>query len=301
VTEELALLAAIVANPKEDAPRLVYADWLDENGQPERAEFIRVQIELAKIPDPPVDTTAGLRAAARKQQLAALLAWKSEWRGRYYDLRARQQQLLADPHNFVDWTPSVMHTGSRAGIRYETGRTVGLFGNGFESATFTRGFVSHVTCTAADWLTHADSLAWVPGATKGCPECEGDGTALALECGRCRIKSPPTRAEYTISLCCGANVEHADCAACSGSGRVPRPFPATAQPIERVTLTTWPDVMTMYAVFRRAGMGDSPGNVIARWKQAFETCWPGIVFELPGEVLAGRPGAPFATPPASVH
>lgn len=51
--------------------------------------------------------------------------------------------------------------------------------------------------------------------------------------------------------------------------------------LERVTLTTWPYVMTMYAVFRRAGMGDSPGNVIARWKQAFETCWPGIVFELP--------------------
>jgi uncharacterized protein (TIGR02996 family) len=76
------LLRAICENPAEDAPRLVYADWLDENGQPERAEFIRVQIELAKIPDPPVDTTAGLRAAARKQQLAALLAWKSEWRGR---------------------------------------------------------------------------------------------------------------------------------------------------------------------------------------------------------------------------
>jgi hypothetical protein len=26
----------------------MYADWLQENGQPERAEFIRVQIELAK-------------------------------------------------------------------------------------------------------------------------------------------------------------------------------------------------------------------------------------------------------------
>jgi uncharacterized protein (TIGR02996 family) len=41
-----ALLRAVVANPDDDAPRLVYADWLDEHGDPDRAEFIRIQIEL---------------------------------------------------------------------------------------------------------------------------------------------------------------------------------------------------------------------------------------------------------------
>src|SRR5262245_43545193 len=45
---DAALLAAIRAAPKDDAPRLVYADWLDERGQPEWAEFIRVQCELAR-------------------------------------------------------------------------------------------------------------------------------------------------------------------------------------------------------------------------------------------------------------
>jgi uncharacterized protein (TIGR02996 family) len=45
-----ALFRAICEQPWEDTPRLVYADWLDENGQPERAEFIRLQIELAAIP-----------------------------------------------------------------------------------------------------------------------------------------------------------------------------------------------------------------------------------------------------------
>jgi uncharacterized protein (TIGR02996 family) len=44
-----ALLAAVIANPDDDTPRLVYADWLDENGQAERAEFIRLQIEQARI------------------------------------------------------------------------------------------------------------------------------------------------------------------------------------------------------------------------------------------------------------
>jgi uncharacterized protein (TIGR02996 family) len=41
-------LEAILADPDDDAVRLVYADWLDEHGQPERAEFIRVQVERAR-------------------------------------------------------------------------------------------------------------------------------------------------------------------------------------------------------------------------------------------------------------
>jgi uncharacterized protein (TIGR02996 family) len=41
--------AEVRERPDDDAPRLVYADWLEDNGDPERAEFIRVQIELARI------------------------------------------------------------------------------------------------------------------------------------------------------------------------------------------------------------------------------------------------------------
>jgi uncharacterized protein (TIGR02996 family) len=46
MTDEEALLAAIIAAPDDDLPRLVYADWLDEHGQPDRSEFIRVQCRL---------------------------------------------------------------------------------------------------------------------------------------------------------------------------------------------------------------------------------------------------------------
>lgn len=49
MSDERALLAAIWEHPHEDTPRLMYADWLQENGQPERAEFIRVQCELAQF------------------------------------------------------------------------------------------------------------------------------------------------------------------------------------------------------------------------------------------------------------
>lgn len=46
--DEAALLAAIRATPEEDTPRLASADWLDEHGNPDRAEFIRVQCRLAR-------------------------------------------------------------------------------------------------------------------------------------------------------------------------------------------------------------------------------------------------------------
>jgi uncharacterized protein (TIGR02996 family) len=42
-----ALLRAIVRHPGDDTPRLVYADWLDENGRAEEAEFLRGQCRLA--------------------------------------------------------------------------------------------------------------------------------------------------------------------------------------------------------------------------------------------------------------
>jgi uncharacterized protein (TIGR02996 family) len=41
------LWRAILDDPDDDAPRLVYADWLDEHGDADRAEFIRTQIALA--------------------------------------------------------------------------------------------------------------------------------------------------------------------------------------------------------------------------------------------------------------
>jgi uncharacterized protein (TIGR02996 family) len=51
---EESFLQDILANPEDDAPRLVYADWLEETGalesQRARAELIRVQCELERLP-----------------------------------------------------------------------------------------------------------------------------------------------------------------------------------------------------------------------------------------------------------
>lgn len=44
-----AFLRAIVENPADDTPRLVYADWLDEHDELDRAGFIRVQTDAGVL------------------------------------------------------------------------------------------------------------------------------------------------------------------------------------------------------------------------------------------------------------
>jgi uncharacterized protein (TIGR02996 family) len=46
-----ALLMAIRENMEDNLPRLAYADWLEEHGEPELAEFIRVECRLSTMPD----------------------------------------------------------------------------------------------------------------------------------------------------------------------------------------------------------------------------------------------------------
>ncbi|MBY0460193.1 MAG: TIGR02996 domain-containing protein [Gemmataceae bacterium] len=71
---EAALLAAIAANPEEDTPRLVYADYLDERGDKlaaARAEFIRLQVMLYRAP---ADTLEVRVARTRANGLLELFA-----------------------------------------------------------------------------------------------------------------------------------------------------------------------------------------------------------------------------------
>ena len=74
---EAALLRAIAAHPDEDTPRLVYADYLDEQGGPSgaaRAEFIRLHVRADRLPaDHPDRKVVGPRI----DQL--LSAWDTVW------------------------------------------------------------------------------------------------------------------------------------------------------------------------------------------------------------------------------
>lgn len=65
MTDRDALLAAILANPDEDTPRLMFADWLKDNGEPDRGELVRLQVEAAHA-EPFGPTARELGAAAQR-------------------------------------------------------------------------------------------------------------------------------------------------------------------------------------------------------------------------------------------
>jgi uncharacterized protein (TIGR02996 family) len=77
MTPAQAFLADIRDNFDDDTPRLIYADWLEDHDDAERAALIRAQCELARLrEDDP-------RCPALRQQASALLqANKTVWLGR---------------------------------------------------------------------------------------------------------------------------------------------------------------------------------------------------------------------------
>lgn len=172
-------LAQVVAHPDDDGPRLVAADWLDERGDP-RGEFIRVQVELARMP--------------AYEYICLDLDWSDAGHSddcrRAVALRKRSQDLLDDhwarwTHDtFDDLAPDVgVSTGGddlhvtlygRPGRRDE----IGDF-----RCEFRRGFVEQATVTTADFLRHADALRAAAPLRRvrltTWPECEQTRTAGA--------------------------------------------------------------------------------------------------------------------------
>jgi uncharacterized protein (TIGR02996 family) len=67
-------LDAILAAPDDPAVRLVYADWLDEHGEPERAEFLRTEASLSVLPE-----NNPRRAGLLKRLRALQLTVGDEW------------------------------------------------------------------------------------------------------------------------------------------------------------------------------------------------------------------------------
>ncbi len=142
LTDRAAFLAAIRNAPDDDAPRLVYADWLSENGEEERAEFIRVQVALAAMGT----------VCDREDQDDGCHPFRVEWKcspcQRRHPLRVRERQLLTDDNgeNFRAWfgsesrfTPMVAPWDSRLRM-------------------FRRGFVESLTTDWPGWRDHGDAL-----------------------------------------------------------------------------------------------------------------------------------------------
>lgn len=127
-----AFVAAIVAEPDEDTPRLVAADFLDENGDPTRAAFIRLQVDLAQLET--FGTGWTLRAEELRRKERAYLGPRSE--------------------SALFWAAQECPEL----VRVDQTRTGGLHVEGAERLTWRRGFVDAVRCPAAEWLRHGAAV-----------------------------------------------------------------------------------------------------------------------------------------------
>jgi uncharacterized protein (TIGR02996 family) len=148
VTDGEALLATILARPADDGVRLVYADWLDENGQPERAEFVRVQVAIAQLEasEPQGKDAAfiaGYRSSLHRNESVMCAVIGGQCRC-ILCLQAREGELL----NGKGWQL----------WQDECHRIIPPGAHIPSVITFGRGFIESVTCTAADWLQHGDAI-----------------------------------------------------------------------------------------------------------------------------------------------
>jgi uncharacterized protein (TIGR02996 family) len=154
-------IAAIRADPDNDALRLQMADWFDERGESDRGEFVRVQVELAKhlsCPKEAANHRCGISAMTRKIKDGELtnLAFpgvcpRCDWIRFGQDLRRRERELLCSFGENSNWTNYAIWAGELVlGIDASV-----LVEDGW---IFRRGFVEVLRLTAADWLTHADAI-----------------------------------------------------------------------------------------------------------------------------------------------
>lgn len=149
MTDGDALLAAVIAHPDEDTPRLVYADWLDENAGPHGCDSCKGHGRVYS-PDYEESHPCGLCCGL----------------GTVYDHRAAQAE-------FIRWQIGVgvaFMRDTEGRWRYDR-RRVGLVPDGCwqqlnhflgepipRPFVVRRGFLDEVACTAADWRTHGGTL-----------------------------------------------------------------------------------------------------------------------------------------------
>lgn len=137
MSHQAGLLRAVLDAPADDAPRLVYADWLDEHGdQPERAEFIRVQVEYAALYTHLAEHGDEACPRCARGYVPSDL------------LTTRFEVPTHGPAPFArdcPWHLMGLGDDSISGPRKEWG--------------WHRGFVETMRLPAADWHTHGDMLA----------------------------------------------------------------------------------------------------------------------------------------------
>jgi uncharacterized protein (TIGR02996 family) len=153
VATQRGFIEDIVADPDDDTPRLIFADWLDEHGEEERAEFIRLQCEYAGLEPCPM---SGRCRFGTDPSRGGFGVGEGSWfcgrascvRG--FDITQRLCGLFSS-------LPSSMFAGLPGNF------VPGIYGHGMSRpadphAWLRRGFVESLTLPAEIWLAHAAAL-----------------------------------------------------------------------------------------------------------------------------------------------
>jgi uncharacterized protein (TIGR02996 family) len=148
-----ALWRGVLAKPDDDAPRLVYADWLDELGEAEHAAFIREQIELVRTP-PASQNRRAVVLDRHKRWISKLVAGRMDLLdpggvvSRVFRKRKCQVETVDDGLGLV-----LRVTRKINGCEYVNQSTVAV-----TSFNVRCGFVSGVRTTLGSFLLHVWEL-----------------------------------------------------------------------------------------------------------------------------------------------
>lgn len=138
-----ALLRRILEDPADDSARLVYADWLEEQGDADRAEFIRVQCSPCECKYSHHNRSSQCGRCQREQALLDkhVMDWMDE-----------TEELGAVGHVTIGLTPPYQHHhgGWICLARGSGGPTI--------EADFVRGFVGRIQAKSEDFMRHAAEI-----------------------------------------------------------------------------------------------------------------------------------------------
>ena len=144
MSDDDGFLATIIAHPEDDAPRLVYADWLEERGDEvsvARSEFIRVQCELAAYP----------KAGSQIRTASGMEFIRPGWEA----LRRRERELLESNVAWASKFASVFHPNKPT----TPGGWYGYGGCGLGVTwDWHRGFIDSVTLRFNDFERNAFAM-----------------------------------------------------------------------------------------------------------------------------------------------
>ena len=161
-TIEDKLLEDVIAYPDDDGPRLILADWWEENGQEERAEFVRIQCDLSQFDEYRFPDCHHCNIDSGHVWCSALARGLNYW----MILRQREKELL--DASGQDWLLPLarvlgvpLSPGRYKGSRYRyIGTRMLTWGEGGPDCNISwgRGFVAEVKLPLNTWKEHGKNI-----------------------------------------------------------------------------------------------------------------------------------------------